>query len=207
MNSRIRNLEEYHTAYQESVENPEKFWANIAEEFSWRKPWNKVLSWNFDAFDVKWFEGGQLNLTENCLDRHLAERGNQVAILWEPNEPTQPSKKITYNQLHEEVCKAANMLKKLGAEKGDRICIYMPMVPEAAITMLACARIGAVHSIVFAGFSAQSLADRINDSLCKFVITADGAHRGAKDISLKEIVDEALLQTSCVKNVVVFRHT
>ena len=207
MNSRIRNLEEYHTAYQESVENPEKFWANIAEEFSWRKPWSKVLSWNFDAFDVKWFEGGQLNLTENCLDRHLAERGNQVAILWEPNEPTQPSKKITYNQLHEEVCKAANMLKKLGAEKGDRICIYMPMVPEAAITMLACARIGAVHSIVFAGFSAQSLADRINDSLCKFVITADGAHRGAKDISLKEIVDEALLQTSCVKNVVVFRHT
>ncbi|MBK9637952.1 MAG: acetate--CoA ligase [Bacteroidetes bacterium] len=207
MNSRIRNLEEYHTAYQESVENPEKFWANIAEEFSWRKPWSKVLSWNFNAFDVKWFEGGQLNITENCLDRHLEERGNQVAILWEPNDPTQPAKKITYNQLHAEVCKTANMLKKLGAEKGDRICIYMPMVPEAAITMLACARIGAVHSIVFAGFSAQSLADRINDSLCKFVITADGAHRGAKDISLKEIVDEALLQTSCVKNVVVFRHT
>ncbi len=207
MNSRIRNLEDYHTAYQESVENPEKFWANIADEFSWKKPWSKVLSWNFDAFDVKWFEGGQLNISENCLDRHLIERGNQVAILWEPNDPKQPSKKITYRQLHEEVCKTANMLKKLGAEKGDRICIYMPMVPEAAITMLACARIGAIHSIVFAGFSAQSLADRINDSLCKFVITADGAHRGAKDISLKEIVDEALLQTSCVKNVVVFRHT
>ncbi len=207
MNSRIRNQEEYHKAYQESVENPEKFWANIADEFVWRKPWNKVLDWNFNAFDVKWFEGGQLNITENCLDRHLEERGNQVAILWEPNDPKQEAKKITYKQLHEDVCKAANMLKKLGVEKGDRICIYMPMVPEAAITMLACARIGAIHSIVFAGFSAQSLADRINDSLCKFVITADGAHRGAKDICLKEIVDEALLQTTSIKHVVVLQHT
>jgi acetyl-CoA synthetase len=207
MNSRIRTLEEYHKAYRESVEHPEKFWANIAEEFVWRKSWNKVLDWNFDGFDVKWFHGAQLNITENCLDRHLEERGNQVAILWEPNNPGEASKKITYKQLHEEVCKASNMLKNLGVEKGDRVCIYMPMVPEAAISMLACARIGAIHSIVFAGFSAQSLADRINDSLCKFVITADGAHRGAKDISLKEIVDEALLQTSCVKNVLVFRHT
>lgn len=207
MNSRITNIEEYHTAYRQSVENPEKFWGDIAAEFTWSKPWEKVVSWNFDAFDVKWFEVAQLNISENCIDRHLPHRADQVAILWEPNDPKQASRKITYQQLHDEVCKAANMLKKVGAQKGDRICIYMPMVPEAAITMLACARIGAIHSIVFAGFSAQSLADRINDSLCKFVITADGAHRGAKDISLKEIVDEALLQTNSVKNVLVLQHT
>ncbi len=206
MNHRIRSIEDYHKAYQQSVEQPEKFWSEIASNFNWIRQWDKVLQWNFDQFDVKWFEGAQLNITENCLDRHLATNGDKTAIIWEPNDPQKKTKHISYKELHAEVCKAANMLKQLGAKKGDRICIYLPMVPEAAIAMLACARIGAIHSVVFAGFSAQSLSDRINDAACNIIITADGAYRGAKTIGLKEIIDEALLSCTTAKNVIVLKH-
>jgi len=207
MKSFIRTFEEYTAAYAKSIHEPEKFWAEIAEEFQWMKSWETVLEWNFDGFDVKWFKGAVLNITENCLDRHLETRGDQIAIQWEPNNPEKHNRHITYRQLHAEVCKAANMLLQEGITKGDRVCIYMPMVPEAAIAMLACARIGAVHSVVFAGFSAQSLSDRINDSGCKMVITADGAFRGAKSIGLKEIVDEALETCPTIETVLVLRHT
>ncbi len=207
MNHRIGNMSDYHAAYQQSVENPEAFWGALAERFSWKKGWEKVLEWDFDQFNVEWFKGARLNITENCLDRHLETRGDQIAIIWEANNPEKHSRHITYRQLHAEVCKTANMLKKLGVRKGDRVCIYLPMVPEAAIAMLACARIGAIHSIVFAGFSAQSLSDRINDSECSMVITADGAFRGAKAIGLKEIVDVVLKSCTTIKNVLVLRHT
>ncbi len=205
--SKIKNIADYHEAYRKSVEDPEKFWASVAEEFTWKKPWDTVLDWNFDSFRVKWFEGAQLNITENCLDRHLSARGDKIAIQWEPNNPEKHQRHLTYRQLHAEVCKTANMLKKLGIKKGDRVCIYLPMVPEAAIAMLACARIGAIHSVVFAGFSAQSLSDRINDSQCRMIITADGAFRGPKAIALKEIVDEALLSCPGLETAVVLRHT
>ncbi|MBK7886065.1 MAG: acetate--CoA ligase [Bacteroidetes bacterium] len=207
MKSHIRTVEEYKDAYDRSIRDPEKFWAEIAEEFQWMKPWDQVLEWNFDTFDVKWFKGAQLNITVNCLDRHLETRGDQIAIQWEPNNPEKHNRHLTYRQLYAEVCKTANMLLSAGITKGDRVCIYMPMVPEAAIAMLACARIGAVHSVVFAGFSAQSLSDRINDSGCKMVITADGAFRGAKSIGLKEIVDEALETCPTIETVIVLRHT
>jgi acetyl-CoA synthetase len=207
MKSHIRTVEEYKDAYERSIRDPEKFWAEIAEEFQWMKPWDQVLEWNFDTFDVKWFKGAQLNITVNCLDRHLETKGDQIAIQWEPNNPEKHNRHLTYRQLHAEVCKTANMLLSAGITKGDRVCIYMPMVPEAAIAMLACARIGAVHSVVFAGFSAQSLSDRINDSGCKMVITADGAFRGAKSIGLKEIVDEALETCPTIETVIVLRHT
>ncbi len=207
MKSHIRTFEEYKDAYDRSIRDPEKFWAEIAEEFQWMKPWDQVLEWNFDAFDVKWFKGAVLNITVNCLDRHLETRGDQIAIQWEPNNPEKHNRHLTYRQLHAEVCKTANMLLSAGITKGDRVCIYMPMVPEAAIAMLACARIGAVHSVVFAGFSAQSLSDRINDSGCKMVMTADGAFRGSKSIGLKEIVDEALETCPTIETVIVLRHT
>ena len=170
MNTRIASLDEYREQYRLSCEDPENFWSNIASRYQWFKPWDTVLSWDFDRLDVRWFDGAQLNITENCLDRHLETRGEEVAILWEPNHPDHAQRKLTYRQLHAEVCRTANMMKKTGVQKGDRVCIYMPMVPEAAIAMLACARIGAIHSVVFAGFSAQSLADRINDSNCGFVL-------------------------------------
>jgi acetyl-CoA synthetase len=189
------------------VEDPEAFWAGHAEQFVWRKKWDKVLQWNFDDPEVKWFLGGQLNITENCLDRHLAERGDQAAILWEPNNPGEEGKKFSYRELHAEVCRFANVLKNKGARKGDRICLYMPMVPELAIAVLACARIGAIHSVVFGGFSTQSLAGRIQDADCSLVVTADGAFRGAKDILLKPIVDEALQTCPTVKHVIVLRRT
>ena len=192
MKSKINTLEEYNQAYKESVEQPEQFWSAIAENFSWKKKWDKVLDWSFNPFHATWFEGAELNITENCLDRHLATKGDDVAFVWEPNNPTSENRTLTYKELHSEVCKTANMLKQLGVTKGDRICIYMPMIPEAAIAMLACARIGAIHSVVFAGFSAQSLIDRINDAACKLVITSDGANRGDKTIRLKDIVDEAV---------------
>ena len=204
---RIHNIEQYRLEYQKSVDSPEEFWAGKAENFLWKKKWNKVLEWDFKKPDVKWFIGGKLNITENCLDRHLAERGNQTAIIWESNDPKQKNRKLTYKELHAEVCKFANILKNNGAKKGDRICIYMPMVPEAAIAMLACARIGVVHSVVFAGFSANSLSGRIRDSECNIVITSDGAHRGPKTIQLKEVVDEALEVCPSVKKVIVLRHT
>ncbi|MCB0680460.1 MAG: acetate--CoA ligase, partial [Saprospiraceae bacterium] len=188
----IKSFEEYQNAYRRSVEDPEGFWAEQAETFQWRKPWSKVLEWNFRDPDVKWFVGGKMNITENCLDRHLPTRGDQVAILWEPNDPDQPTVEYTYRQLYEEVCKTANALKANGIRKGDRVCFYMPMVPELAIGVLACARIGAVHSVVFAGFSATALADRIKDATCKMVICSDYNARGAKNIPVKAVVDEAL---------------
>lgn len=192
MTLRIRSFEAYLAAYEKSVQDPEGFWAEQAQTFTWRKPWDKVLEWNFRDPEVKWFTGGKMNITENCLDRHLEARGDKVAILWEPNDPHEKTVKYTFKELHHEVCKMANVLKKNGIRKGDRVCFYMPMVPELAIGVLACARIGAVHSVVFAGFSATALADRIDDAKCKMVICSDGNFRGAKQIAVKAVVDEAL---------------
>jgi acetyl-CoA synthetase len=202
----IANFEEYQQEYLHSVNNPEKFWAEVADDFLWHRKWSEVLNWNFTEPKVKWFTGGECNLSENCLDRHLEKRAKQTAIIWEPNNPNEASRKITYEELHKEVCCFANALLKLGVESGDRVCIYLPMIPEAAIAMLACARVGAVHSVVFAGFSSASLADRINDSQCKLLITADAFYRGEKKIELKKIADEAMIQTPSVKNCVVFNH-
>ncbi len=204
---RIRTFEEYQTAYQHSVEDPESFWAEVAQEFKWHKPWKKVLDWNFTGPDVKWFVGGKTNITENALDRHLRELGNHPAIIWEPNDPSEPSVTLTYKMLHDQVCRFANVLKRNGIVKGDRVCIYLPMVPEAAIAILACARIGAIHSVVFGGFSAQSLTDRINDSNCKVIVTSDGAARGNKNIPMKDTVDDALIACPSVKKVIVLTHT
>ncbi len=207
MTTRITTFEEYQTEYKRSVEKPESFWAEKAESFLWKKKWDKVLEWNFSEPDVKWFINGKLNITENCLDRHLESRGDQPVIIWEPNDLNEKHRTISYRELHAEVCRVANVLKNNGAKKGDRICIYMPMVPELAIAVLACARIGAIHSVVFGGFSFQSLADRINDAECNLVITADGGFRGAKDIPLKSIIDEALIQCTSVKKVIVLKRT
>jgi acetyl-CoA synthetase len=203
----IRSFNEYEKEYKRSVENPEAFWAEIADQFQWRKKWDKVLEWDFNKPEVKWFIGGKCNITENCLDRHLPERANQTAIIWEPNNPNDEAKHITYQQLFDEVCKTANMLKANGVKKGDRVCIYLPMVPELAYAVLACARIGAVHSVIFAGFSAKSLVDRITDAGCKIVVTSDGGFRGEKKINLKGIVDEALAKCPEVNRVIVFEHT
>ena len=205
-NYHIKHLEEYYKVYRKSVREPENFWEEIAEEhFLWKKKWNSVLQWDFTKPEVKWFDGAKLNITENCIDRHLTTRGNKTAILFEPNNPEEKSEHISYNELHKRVNKFANVLKKKGIKKGDRVCIYIPMIPELAISVLACARIGAVHSVVFAGFSATALATRINDSDCKMVITADGSFRGTKTIDLKRIVDEALENCECVKNVLVVK--
>ena len=204
----IKNLEEYWQVYRKSINQPEAFWEEIAEEhFLWRKRWNKVLSWDFEKPEVKWFEGAELNITENCIDRHLATRGNQTAILFEPNDPNEAAQHITYKQLLKKVNKMANVLKSKGIEKGDRVCIYLPMIPELAVSVLACARIGAIHSVVFAGFSSQALASRIEDASCKMVITADGGFRGSKTIDLKSIVDEALASCSSVEHVLVANRT
>ncbi|SDL41494.1 acetate--CoA ligase [Kriegella aquimaris] len=192
-NYHIKHLEEYFQVYRKSVRNPEGFWEEIAEEhFVWRKKWNNVLSWDFSKPEIKWFEGAKLNITENCIDRHLPTRGEKTAILFEPNDPNEEAEHITYRQLHERVCRMANVLKDNGIKKGDRVCIYLPMIPELAISLLACARIGAIHSVVFAGFSAHALSTRINDSDCKLVLTSDGSFRGNKTIDLKGIVDKAL---------------
>ena len=207
MTFRIRDIESYRAEYEKSLANPEDFWAEKAGHFTWRKKWRKVLQWNFTGPDVKWFTGGKLNITENCLDRHIATIGDKTAIIWEPNNPADPGRSYTYKQLLAEVCKAANMLGKIGISKGDRVCLYMPMVPEAVFALLACARIGAIHSVVFAGFSARSLADRINDGACKMVITADELVRGDKTISLKAIVDQALKECPSVETTLVFRRT
>ncbi|MFB9843485.1 acetate--CoA ligase [Mucilaginibacter ginsenosidivorans] len=200
---KITSFDEYQKAYKRSVDSPEEFWADIAGNFQWRKPWIKTLEWNFTEPNVKWFIGGKLNITENCLDRHLDKLGDKPAIIWEPNDPSEDHRILTYKQLHEKVCQFANVLKNNGAKKGDRICIYMPMVPELAIAVLACARIGAVHSVVFGGFSAQSIADRIQDAQCNIVITADGGFRGTKEIPLKNVIDDALVQCPSVKKVIV----
>lgn len=205
--ARITSFDQYQQEYQRSVENPEAFWAEQAEQFTWKRKWDRVLEWNFTKPDIQWFTGAQLNITENCLDRHLADRGDQVAYYWEPNEPSEQGVQLTYKQLYEQVCKFGNVLKKNGAKKGDRICIYMPMVPELAIAVLACARIGAVHSVVFGGFSASALSGRIRDCDCTIVVTSDGAYRGAKAIPMKEVVDEALNDCPSVKKVIVLERT
>lgn len=208
MTHQIKTLEDYKSTYQKSVEDPEGFWTSQAETFHWKKKWDKVLEWNFQKPDVKWFLGGKLNITENCLDRHLETRGNQVAILWEPNDPNQEAVKYTYKELHAEVCKTANALKANGIRKGDRVCFYMPMVAELAIGVLACARIGAVHSVVFAGFSASALADRIKDATCKMVICSDYNSRGAKNIPVKKVVDDALaMGCDSIETVLVHKNT
>ena len=200
----IKNLEEYFQVYRKSIRSPEVFWEEIAEEhFLWRKKWNKVLSWDFQKPEIKWFEGAKLNITENCIDRHLGIRGDKTAIIWEPNDPKEKAQHISYRELYDRVNKFANVLKGQGIRKGDRVCIYLPMIPELAISVLACARIGAIHSVVFAGFSASALATRINDSECKIVLTSDGSYRGKKSIDLKGIVDEALETCPCVETVLV----
>ncbi|WBX72166.1 acetate--CoA ligase [Tenacibaculum retecalamus] len=203
-NYHIKNLEEYFQVYRKSVRNPELFWEEIAEEhFVWRKKWNTVLEYDFLKPEIKWFEGAKLNITENCIDRHLQIRGDKTAILFEPNSPNEKAVHISYKELHKRVCKFANVLKESGIKKGDRVCIYLPMIPELAVSVLACARIGAVHSVIFAGFSATALSTRVNDCEAKMVITSDGSFRGAKTIDLKGIVDEALVDCEGVKTVLV----
>src|SRR5690606_6989700 len=206
-NFQITTNKDYLEAYNKSIEDPESFWAEIAKSFYWHKEWDKVLDFDWTIPETKWFNGGKLNITENCLDRHLAERGDQTAIIWEPNDPKEEAKYITYNELHSEVCKVANVLKNNGVQKGDRVCIYMPMVVELAVAVLACARIGAVHSVVFAGFSATALATRINDASCKILLTADGGYRGDKVVDLKSIADEALENCPSVERSIVFKRT
>jgi acetyl-CoA synthetase len=204
---RITSLADYQKTYELSVQEPEKFWAGIANEFEWSKPFTKVLDWSFDDYSVKWFEDGQLNITSNCLDRHLQTIPDQAAIIYEPNEPGDAAITLTYRELYTRVCKVANALKSQGVEKGDRVCIYMPMIPELAIAVLACARIGAIHSVIFGGFSAQSIADRVNDATCKIVLTTDGAVRGNKEIPMKETVDDAIANCPSVEKVIVKRRT
>ncbi|MEP2278428.1 AMP-binding protein, partial [Maribacter sp.] len=207
-NYHIKHLEEYYQVYRKSVRNPEAFWEEIAEEhFVWRKRWDNVLTWDFKKPEIKWFEGAKLNITENCLDRHLPTRGEKTAIIFEPNNPDEEAQHITYRQLHERVCRMANVLLDQGVKKGDRVCIYLPMIPELSIALLACARIGAIHSVVFAGFSSHALATRINDSDCKIVLTSDGSFRGNKSIDLKGIVDKALEACPGVANVLVVKRT
>ena len=208
MTTQIKSFEEYQKVYQESVKNPEKFWDKEAESFTWFQKWSKVLEYEFNEANFKWFIGGKLNITVNCLDRHLKDRGEQVALIWEPNNPDEEFSQFTYRQLYEEVCKMSNLLRKNGVKKGDRICFYMPMVPELAIGVLACARVGAIHSVVFAGFSASALADRIHDAECKMVICSDYNKRGAKNIPVKSVVDEAIaLGCPSVEKVLVHKNT
>ena len=203
----IRSLEQYHADHKRSIDDPEGFWSNIAEHFVWKRKWDSILQWNFTEPRVKWFEGAQLNITENCIDRHLADKGDQPAIIWEPNDPSERTRVVTYNILHKRVCQFAQVLINNGVKKGDRVCIYMGMVPELAYAVLGCARIGAIHSVIFGGFSAQSIADRLADAQAEFIITCDGAYRGAKDIPLKSIIDDALVGNTTVKRVIVYTRT
>ncbi|MGF1639206.1 MAG: AMP-binding protein, partial [Cyclobacteriaceae bacterium] len=207
MSIKIQTLSGYFHEYQKSILDPEAFWSRVAESFYWRKKWDKVVEWDFDGPDVKWFVNGKLNITENIFERHLFTIGDRPAIIWEPNEPSEPSRTITYKELHVMVCETANVLLANGVKKGDRVIIYMPMVPEAAVAMLACARIGAVHSVVFAGFSANSLTDRIQDCGAKMIITADGGYRGAKTTPIKSIVDESLTKDTNIEKVLVLKRT
>ena len=207
MNHKIQSLSGYIHEYQKSIHEPEKFWSRIAESFYWQKPWDKVLSWNFEGPEVKWFENGKLNITENIFERHLFTHGDKTAIIWEPNDPKEASLHISYRELFEKTCQFSNAMEAQGVKKGDRVIIYMPMIPEAAVAMLACARIGVVHSVVFAGFSSSALADRINDCQAKMVLTSDGNYRGAKNIAVKAVVDEALEKTNSVEKVIVCQRT
>ncbi|MFT3846518.1 MAG: acetate--CoA ligase [Lacibacter sp.] len=203
----IKSFEQYKEDYQKSIDQPEEFWGNVAESFQWRKKWDKVLEWNFKEPKVEWFKGAKLNITENCIDRHLAEMGDKPAIIWEPNNPEDRVRVVTYNRLHKRVCQFAQVLINNGVKKGDRVCIYMGMVPELAYAVLGCARIGAIHSVIFGGFSAQSIADRLYDAQAEFIVTCDGAYRGSKDIPLKSIIDDALIGNRSVKKVIVYTRT
>jgi acetyl-CoA synthetase len=203
----IKSLEQYNQDYKKSVENPNDFWSNIAEHFIWRKKWDSVLNWNFTEPKIEWFAGGKLNITENCIDRHLQELGDKPAIIWEPNNPEERVRIVTYNRLHKRVCQFAQVLKNNGVKKGDRVCIYMGMVPELAYAVLGCARIGAIHSVIFGGFSAQSIADRLEDAQAEYIITCDGAYRGEKIIPLKNVIDDALVGNKTVKKVIVYTRT
>jgi len=203
----IRSLEEYHKAYNESVTDPGTFWSGVAEHFHWRKKWDTVLNWNFTDPKVEWFAGAKLNITENCIDRHLSAMADKPAIIWEPNNPEERTRVVTYARLHKRVCQFAQVLKNNGVKKGDRVCIYMGMVPELAYAVLGCARIGAIHSVIFGGFSAQSIADRLQDAQAEFIVTCDGAYRGGKDIPLKSVIDDALIGNKTVKRVIVYTRT
>ncbi len=203
----IKSLEEYHSAYKKSVEDPEGFWAAIADNFTWGKKWDTVLEWNFKEPKVEWFKGAKLNITENCIDRHLEKLGDKPAIIWEPNNPEERTRVVTYSRLHKRVCQFAQVLVNNGVKKGDRVCIYMGMVPELAYAVLGCARIGAIHSVIFGGFSAQSIADRLLDAQAEYIVTCDGAYRGGKDIPLKSIIDDALIGNKTVKRVIVYTRT
>jgi acetyl-CoA synthetase len=207
MSYTIKSLPQYFKDYKHSVREPEKFWSQIARKFEWEQRWDKVLDFDWNEAQTIWFENAKLNITTNCLDRHLKRKGNKTAIIFEPNNPAEKAQHITYGELHKRVCKMANVLKSQGIKKGDRVCIYLPMIPELAISILACARIGAIHSVVFAGFSASSVAVRINDSDCKLVVTSDGGYRGDKTINLKSIIDEALAECPSVETVLVVKRT
>lgn len=207
-NYHIQNLQDYFKEYKKSIKNPKKFWDKIADEnFVWYQRWSKVVDYNMEEANIKWFKNAKLNITKNCLDRHLSVRGDKTAIIWEPNDPTEEAQHISYNELYERVNKTANVLRAMGIEKGDRVCIYLPMIPELAITMLACAKLGAVHSVIFAGFSASAVASRVNDCGAKMVITSDGSYRGNKVLDLKSIVDEAIDKCETVENVLVVKRT
>lgn len=203
----IKTFDDYKAAYKKSVDEPEAFWASVAENFVWKKKWDKVLEWNFKTPSIEWFKGAKLNITENCLDRHLEKNGNTPAIVWESNDPKEATRTLTYNDLHFKVMQFANVLKNNGVKKGDRVCIYMGMVPELAIACLACARIGAIHSVIFGGFSSQAILDRVDDAKAEYIVTSDGGFRGAKDIALKNVVDDALKNNSSVKKVIVSKRT
>ncbi|MCU0322041.1 MAG: acetate--CoA ligase [Chitinophagaceae bacterium] len=203
----ITSFEQYQEDYKKSIEEPESFWANIAEHFTWRKKWDSVLNWNFKEPKVEWFAGGKLNITENCIDRHLETMGDKPAIIWEPNNPEDRVRIVTYNRLHKRVCQVAQMLTNNGVKKGDRVCIYMGMIPELAYAVLGCARIGAIHSVIFGGFSAQSIADRLYDAGADYIITCDGAFRGEKIIPLKSVIDDALIGNRTIKKVIVYTRT
>lgn len=204
---KINSFSEYQEQYKKSVDNPDSFWDEQASSFLWKKKWDRVLDWEFNTPSVNWFVNGKLNITENCLDRHLDKRGEKTAIIWEPNNPSEKHREISYNELHEKVCRFSNVLKANGAKKGDRICLYMPMVPELAVATLACARIGAIHSVVFAGFSAKALSDRINDADCNVLVTSDGLYRGAKQMCLKDIADDALETCPTINSCIVLQRT
>jgi acetyl-CoA synthetase len=203
----IKSLEQYHSDYKKSVEDPEGFWSSVAESFLWKKKWDSVLNWNFTEPKIEWFKGGKLNITENCIDRHLPAMADKPAFIWEPNNPEERVRVVTYSRLHKRVCQFAQVLKNNGVKKGDRVCIYMGMVPELAYAVLGCARIGAVHSVIFGGFSAQSIADRLDDAQAEFIVTCDGAFRGGKDIPLKSIIDDALIGNKTIKRVIVYTRT
>jgi acetyl-CoA synthetase len=203
----ITSFEQYQAEYKKSIEQPEDFWGNIAEHFVWQKKWNTVLNWNFKEPKIEWFAGGKLNITENCIDRHLETMGDKPAFIWEPNNPEDRVRTVTYNRLHKRVCQVAQMLTNNGVKKGDRVCIYMGMIPELAYAVLGCARVGAIHSVIFGGFSAQSIADRLYDAGAEFIITCDGAFRGEKVIPLKSVIDDALIGNRTIKKVIVYTRT